>query len=536
MLETKRPWAAGLALALLAATGCYDFDTEFDDCLNDGQCLPSTCDASAVDLPDDLFYDANCDEVDGTPGNAIFVDPNGQDSNAGTPEAPLKRLSVALRLAASQGKAIYLAQGTYDEEDLRMEQPVSIYGGYSGMASGWKRGREYVTRIGGKSTTGFTVSGLMDADVTIQRVHIGSAASTVPGTPSIGLRVMDSSGVRLSHVEVEAGAGAPGQDGASPGPNPQGGADGGMGLDGTAGTPSGGARGASSCGAGSHAGGMGGVGGTFGAAPATGTAGEPGPTDGGGTGGNPGTNKFDYPCDAGLCVCEGQNGGEGLPGEGGTRGKDGSPGDGTGVLEGNTWVAKSGTDGETGTVGKGGGGGGGGGYCEAPTVQCRGGGGGGGGAGGCPGLGAKGGQGGGASIAMLLIRGHVEMQSCTLKTGGGGKGGAGGTGGAGSVGGPGGTGGKGDSKQYTSGTDTYRAISGAGGKGGKGGDGGPGGHGGNGGGGPSVGVWCDSPESSSVTPKGTTFGLKDAGAPGAGPGARGNTGLLTNYHQCPGSP
>ncbi|AKJ00063.1 uncharacterized protein DUF1565 [Archangium gephyra] len=534
MLETKKPFAAGLALALLAATGCYDFDTEFKDCLDDGQCLPAVCDPLAVDLPDDLFFDANCDEVDGTPGDAIFVDPAGQDSNAGTREAPIKRLSAALKAAVSQGKkSIYLAQGTYDEADLRMEQAVSLYGGYAGMAGNWKRGKDYITRIGGSTPTGFTVSGLMDAGVAIEWVHIGSANSTVPGTPSIGLRVIDSSGVRLRHVEVEAGAGAPGRDGDSPGPNTQVGADGGVGLDGSASTPSGGPRGAGSCGTGSYAGGMGGAGGRFGTAPVAGTAGEP-YTTGGGTAA---TNKLDTACSTTVCVCDGEQGGEGQPGEVGGRGKDGTAGDGTGVLEGSTWVAKSGTDGEAGTVGKGGGGGGGGGFCEAPgSTQSKGGGGGGGGAGGCPGAGAKGGQSGGASIALLLLRAHVEMESCTLKTGGGGKGGAGGTGGAGGPGGQGGAGGKGILVETMSGPDTYRATGGMGGKGGKGGDGGQGGHGGNGAGGPSVGVWCDSPESSSVTPQGMTFGLKDPGAPGAGPGAKGNPGLLTNYHQCSGSP
>ncbi|HEY0095174.1 MAG TPA: DUF1565 domain-containing protein, partial [Archangium sp.] len=216
MLETKKPFAAGLALALLAATGCYDFDTAFEDCVKAGRCQPAGCDKTAVDLPDDLFHDANCDEVDGTPGDALFVDPDaGQDSNPGTPEAPLKRLSVAMKLAASQGKALYLAQGTYDEADLRMDQAVSLHGGYSGVNGKWARGANYITRIGG-GTTGFTVNGLSDAGVVIEWVHIGATASTVPGTPSIGLRVMDSSGVRLRHVQVEAGAGAAGQEGNSP--------------------------------------------------------------------------------------------------------------------------------------------------------------------------------------------------------------------------------------------------------------------------------------------------------------------------------
>ncbi|MFE8605185.1 PE-PGRS family protein [Archangium violaceum] len=538
MLETKKPFAAGLALTLLTATGCYDFDAAFEDCKNAGQCLPSTCDPAAIDVPDDLFYDANCDGIDGTPGNAIFVDPAGQDSNDGSKDSPVKRLSVALTRAASEGKAIYLAQGTYDEADLRMVRPVSIYGGYSGKESGWKRGKDYITQIGGSHTTGFTVNGLMDAGVAIAWVRIRSADSTVSGTPSIGLRVLDSSDVRLSHVEVESGKGALGRDGDSRTPNTQVGADGGVGQDGSATTPSGGPQGPRSCGTGSHAGGLGGVGGiSFGSAPGMGTVGEPSPPEGGGDGGTPGTNKLDSSCGSTLCVCDGEAGGDGQEGAPGDRGRNGPPGNGAGVLEGITWVARSGTDGEAGAFGKGGGGGGGGGFCEAPgTTQSRGGGGGGGGAGGCPGIGAKGGESGGASIAMLLMRGHVSMESCTLKTGGGGKGGAGGRGGDGSPGGPGGAGGRGILVEKLSGPDIYRATGGKGGKGGKGGDGGPGGHGGNGAGGPSVGIWCDALETASVTLAGTTFSVNDPGEPGAGPGLAAEKGLQTNDHQCTRSP
>ncbi|WP_375770372.1 PE-PGRS family protein [Archangium gephyra] len=532
MLETKKPFAAGLALALLAATGCYDFDSAFEDCVKAGRCQPTTCDDAGIDLPDDLFHDANCDGVDGMPGNALFVDPDaGQDSNPGTPAAPLKRLSVAMRMAATQGKALYLAQGTYDEADLKMEQPVSLHGGYSGVNGNWKRGAEYVTQIGG-GTIGFTVNGLTDAGVVIEWVRIGSTASTTPGTPSIGLRVMDSSGVHLRHVQVEAGAGAEGRAGDSPSPNPQGGADGGVGKNGDAGTPTGGVQGASSCGPGSYAGGVGGQGaGDYGTPPAAGAPGQPSTTGGG----DAGVNKINSGCGDAFCECVGVPGGEGQPGAPGSTGTHGQPGDGTGELVGGTWVAKSGTNGEDGTLGAGGGGGGGGGYCEAPGfAQSKGGGGGGGGAGGCPGAGAKGGQGGGASIAMLLVRGNVELEACTLKTGGGGKGGAGGRGGLGGMGGPGGAGGLGMFSEKTPPGYLYQATGGNGGKGGKGGDGGPGGHGGNGAGGPSVGVWCD--PSSSLSQTGTTFGLKDPGAPGPGPLPEGNPGLLKNYNGCPGFP
>jgi hypothetical protein len=534
MLETKTPFAVGLVLAMLAAAGCYDFDAVFDDCVKAGRCQPTNCDPSAVDLPDDLFHDANCDGVDGTLGDALFVDPAaGQDSNPGTREAPLKHLSSALKLAATQGKALYLAQGTYDEAELRMDKPVSLHGGYSGVDGNWKRGAEHTTRIGGGSI-GFTVKGLADAGVVIEWVRIGSTTSTVPGAPSIGLRVMDSSNVRLRHVQVEAGAGSAGRAGDSPGTNPQAGANGGVGqsINDSSTTPAGGPRGERSCGPGSYRGGAGGQGGTFNPPATAGEAGEP--AAGGGTAG---TNTSHSCSTETQCQCTGGAGGPGQPGGAGGAGKDGQPGDGTGLLESDTWVARSGTDGETGTVGEGGGGGGGGGYCQLNSfkTQSKGGGGGGGGAGGCPGAGAKGGQGGGASIAVLLIRGHVELESSTLKTAGGGQGGRGGTGGHGSAGGQGGAGGQGIRQEADGFNDNNQPMhmistGGTGGTGGKGGDGGRGGHGGNGGGGPSVGVWCG-PESS-VSQTGTTFSLGDPGQPGAGPLPEGNTGLLFNLHQC----
>lgn len=528
MLETQKPLITVLALALLAAAGCYNFDEVFDDCVKAGRCKPTACDPTAADSPDDLFFDNNCDGLDGTPADALFVDPAaGQDSNAGTPEAPLKHLSFALKAAASKGKALYLARGTYDEADLRMDKPVSIYGGYSGLAGNWQRGADNVPQIGGGSI-GLTVSGLGDAGVTIEWVRIGSTPDATPGAPSIGLRVMDSQAVRLRHVEVVAAAGATGASGDSPAVNPAGGMDGGVGespTDKTAVAAKGGTGGARSCGADAYAGGKGGQGAYFGS---NATAGETGQPDAGG--GDAGTNQELDCSGTTLCECIGVPGGNGQPGAPGGKGKDGPPGDGTGTLVGDTWVAQYGQTGDPGTAGQAGGGGGGGGYCgeNSFTTYAKGAAGGGGGAGGCPGVGASGGQGGGASIAVLLIRSHVELESSVLKTAGGGQGGPGGTGGTGSEGGAGGAGGTGPRDENLA--AKLVSVGGKGGDGGKGGKGGNGGHGGNGGGGPSVGVWCD-PEAS-VSAQGTTFGLGDPGAPGKGPSPQGNPGLLSNSYAC----
>jgi hypothetical protein len=526
MLETKRLFIAGLLLAWLAPLGCYDFDKAFDDCVAAGECKPDGCAPERVDLPDDFFHDDNCDGMDGDPRAALFVDPiAGKDSNAGTPEAPFQTLAHALRRAAAEGKALYLAQGNYDEA-LTLDKPVSLHGGYSGVDGGWARGKDYTPHIGGGSI-GLTVSGLgEDAGVLLERLHIASVQAPDAGAPSIGLRVMNSGGVRLRYVRVVAGAGAPGMPGSSPQTTALGGADGGAGQSTQENTAparaDGGSPGISGCGDG----GTGGFGGTQFVQPAQGEA-----AVGSADGGVGGQNQI-ITCSAGeVCRCDGQPGANGQDGFAGKAGKDGSPGNGLGQLKEGTWVPEPGTPGESGSPGGGGGGGGGGGYCLVNSeAGSEGGGGGGGGAGGCPGTGASGGGGGGASIAILLLNGHLSLESTHLETVGGGQGGAGGTGRPGGPGGLGGAGGVAYTKTKV-GSPTNISVGGTGGQGGNGGPGGRGGHGGNGGGGPSVGVWCDS--ASSLTQKGSTIKLGPAGQPGTGPGLKDTTLLQAEYHQCP---
>ncbi|QRN96232.1 DUF1565 domain-containing protein [Archangium violaceum] len=495
------------------------------------------CQPGQTDLPDDSFQDSNCDGVDGTASAALFVDPtSGQDINTGTREAPLKTLSYAIQRAANQGKALYLAQGTYDEPALVLDKPVSLYGGYSGVSGGWARGN-YTTQLRGGGV-GLTVSGLgKDAGVTLERMRITSASATDAGAPSIGVRVMYSGGVKLRYVEVLAGAGAPGTPGSTPPPNPQGGVQGGMGQSTTnEATPNtragGGAPGVGGCS--SDLAGRGGQGGVYGVEPTRGEAGIPA-SDGGTAGPNVVLNNC--PTTIPTCQCNGIAGGKGQDGVEGEAGTDGRAGDGIGRLAGDSWMANVGGDGGLGHPGGAGGGGGGGSYCSTEwlrATEASGGGGGGGGTGGCPGTGATGGSGGGASIAVLLINGLVELESATLKTTGGGQGGAGAQGGSGGPGGLGGAGGTG----YTQRTDftvngtPYRAesIGGPGGAGGNGGVGGRGGHGGNGGGGPSVGVWCDA--TSTFTQRDTVFDLGPGGRPGNGPAPTGETGLRGQSYQC----
>uniref|UniRef100_UPI0027D47490 DUF1565 domain-containing protein n=1 Tax=Archangium lipolyticum TaxID=2970465 RepID=UPI0027D47490 len=411
MLETKKLFAAGLALALLATTGCFDFETAFTECVRAGNCNPppGTCDPTLPDPLDEAFVDANCDGVDGDADAGFFVDPvAGQNVNPGTLKAPFRTLAHALPFAADAGKVLYLAQGTYNEPALRLERPVSLYGGYSrGEDGGWARGNEFDSLLKG-GPIGLTVSGLENAELVLDRLHITSTTPPDAGAPSIGLRVLNSLGVRLNHVTVEAGRGADGTPGASAVANPQTGADGGPGQSTSQTTPNvradGGSPAVNSCGVGIR-GGYGGQGGVAGIDPTRGEAGIPS-SDGGTAGPNVDVNNC--PATATSCQCNGIAGGKGQDGTEGEPGMDGTPGDGIGQQKDDSWVANVGGGGGPGQPGGAGGGGGGGSYCNIVewlrSAESTGGGGGGGGAGGCPGVGPDaGGGGGGASIAVLLV-------------------------------------------------------------------------------------------------------------------------------------
>ncbi|WNG21821.1 PE-PGRS family protein [Cystobacter fuscus] len=511
MQGDKRWWLLGSGLALVVASGCLDFEGAHSECQRNGKCpvFPQECDPNFPDEPDDTFVDANCDGIDGTERKAIFVDAaTGEDERpkVGEKMTPYRTLGAALAQAVESGKSIYLAQGDYTEQSIRLEKPVSLYGGYSGTNGNWARGPQYTTRIT-LPGIGLTVMNLgQDAGVTLDRLTIQATTPDAAGAPCIGVRVVDSSGVRLRNLAVTAGAGSPGASAPSTPPA----TDGGVGIRGNNGEAggAGGQPGPSDC---NPAGfGRGGNGGTSTTPSTRGQAGGPGV--GGGSAG----------CDGGYgsgCAdFDGAPGQNGLNGDAGTPGQEG---DGLGRVAQGVWSANSGEQGKPGTGGTHGGGGGGGAFAAVGS-GLNGGGGGGGGAGGCGGRGGLGGQGGGASIALLLINGHVSVEHCALRTLGGGKGGVGAPGAEGGQGGPGG--------EWGVGATSGGIRAGSGGKGGDGGKGGRGGNGGGGGGGPSVGVWC---QDSSVSAQETTITLGDGGVPGV---PSGHPGLREDSHQCPGFP
>jgi hypothetical protein len=236
MLNTWKPRLVCAALVgAVAVAGCFDFTGAHDDCVSDERCKPvKPCEgAGSPDQPDDGFLDTNCDGIDGNAATALFVDPaSGNDANAGTPDSPvrtIKRALALLRTGAGAGiTALYLAQGSYDEDQLTLDRPVSLYGAYGGSANNWKRKSEYTTFLDG-GTVGLTVSGLgPDAGVRMEWLTISSANATAPGTASIALHIRDTHGLQLNHTTLTAGLGANGERGSDGLPGLHG-ADGGVG-------------------------------------------------------------------------------------------------------------------------------------------------------------------------------------------------------------------------------------------------------------------------------------------------------------------
>jgi hypothetical protein len=364
---------------------------------------------------------------------------------------------------------------------------------------------------------------------------------------SIGIRLVDSKDVVLSHNEIGSGRGAYGltavnQTGAANGSPGETGYEGGVRVTIPPGGP-GGAGGESGI-----AGGSGGRGQVALLFEETGDirrsdfaqagSGHDGEGARGGPGGNAGTGiTEDVWAQAADTYFEGIKsffcfeifGCDSLPdpsldwggdGQDGTVGRTGAPGaNGTGglafgALAAGTYLPAVGRPGDIGQSGGGGGGGGGGGA----HLALGGGSGGGGGGGGQGGLGGLPGAGAGGSFAIVLANStNITIGGNPIHTGAGGRGGDGGAGGQGGDGGHGGIGGPGGSKDeldfgvFSIPTGLAKA-GGTGGRGGDGGKGGPGGAAGGGGGGPTIGIVEDRVSQSSRS--GNTFVLGAAGEGG----------------------
>lgn len=392
----------------------------------------------------------------------------GSSEGQGTGHSPLATLGEGLDAAEAIGaKHVIVSEGHYSES-IVLRNGISIHGGYTDE---WKAGgpAEFV------GNPVLQAKDISDATV-VRHLHLRGDDGENPGESAHGAIVVDSPGLKLMQLRIEAGRGRDGVSGED-------------GVDGTDGSQASyGVPGNAHWQDGNNC-------------PAWV---EPVPyldvdwkSNGtrcyGGRGAGyrslHGQSLRVDEAEAGWCgdsaqpgqpVVAGQRGNPGERGADGADGQGGEPATGSFTRDG--YVATQGSDGQDGVHGGGGGGGAMGGrgidtnyaYCDI----IYGGGGGTGGDGGQAGTGGAGALGGGASIA-LLVWGPLYTEDLTLVAGNGGDGG---DGGLGSVGGEGGFGGRGGQGRFYN----FNGVPpGAGGDGGFGGDGGRGGEGGGAAGGPS---------------------------------------------------
>ncbi len=480
----------------------WSIDGDGDGSLAPADCAPDdpAINPSATDAPEMTFTDTNCDGIDGTEANAIFVSPIGNDASPGTRAAPLRTLAVAVAAAATANKQVYATFGIYTER-LVVANGVGVYGGYG---TDWSRSILNDTRItGGPGSAGAegALAVGVAATTTLQHVTLAAGAGASTSASSYGIRVVNSPGLVLEAIVAAGGPGAAGSAG-SPGRNGAKGKDGGGGGNGECdGIGYGGGGGFT----GLRTGRQGGQGGDGGQEYLVGhMLARPGQA---GAGVDPGPGGF-----AGSRGDPGGTGGNGSPGGFGIRGADGG-GAGPGIVSGSIFVPGSGQSGTPGTDGSGGGGGGGGGgqHCIVLCDDGSGDGGGEGGDGGERGFGGAGGGGGGGSFGVFLVNSTgVVIKGSIIIAGNGGAGGLGGSGGQGGA-----FGASGPGSTYCSGQI------GAGGNGGRGGGGGRGGDGGGGSGGPSVAI---ARQGTTITASGSTLSHGPGGAGGAGLGGTGANG------------
>jgi len=444
---------------------------------------------------------------------SIFVSINGNDSNLGTKENPVKTINGGIiKASENQIDQVLVSEGTYGET-VTILDGISIKGGYS-HNNNWSESDSFVTTITGVSSGG-QVIGIFGVEIISPTTISGFTIQTIDASSEIsnyGVYCNNCSGLTLSNNVIIAGNGGDGVNGQD-GVNGDTGGSGGPGHDGASfvascndsSKGSGGSKGTSSSG---NNGGAGGNGGTM----DTECAEFPLNSNYGATNGFKGQNANNSipnsfgTAGAGGSATSGLAGGNGQPGKQGDAGSNGQGGVSDGLIEVNFWIGVKGSSGQDGSDGTGGGGGGGSGGSDE-GVDCSGSGGGGGGAGGTAGTGGHGGTSGGASFGVFFVNSNdikiIENQISSSNGGNGGTGGKGGTDGDGGLGGIGGN-----------------AVNdcGAGGNGGIGGSGGQGGAGGGGAGGISFAIYL---VNSTIDENNNDL---NAGSPGNGGLSEGNNG------------
>ena len=500
----------------LVVAGSGDPDRDGDGHDNGLDCAP---DDPAIypfapgDTPESQapFVDSNCDGIDGDRATGIIVDGELGADNSSCGTSPLNgacsTVGHGLTRAVVTGRsAVFVTEGTY-LGGITLPAGKSVFGGYQTGSSACIDSAECPRGLGVTTIRNSAVSsgrivavtannlGATPTKLQLLRIQAGSGSGV--GVSVYGVRVVDSPGLTLESVTIEAGNGSPGVAGL-PGTPGTSGVDGADGTPGACDVPEsgnnlgmGGPGGTLTVGADNISGGTGGRGGwvaegTSGGSGSPGLVGQAGQGAFGGAGGSPGVAG-----DLNPDPIDGGAGGAG--GQGGDAPNAAGATDQFGDVALGFWSGFAGQTGASGGNGGGGGGGGGGGISpttpEAPDPDRRANGGGGGGSGGGGGTGGGGGSAGGGSFGLFVANTSSgpgpTLVNSSISSGDGGSGGAGGHGGLGTWGGRGGEGAL---------TDGAAAVGcgfgwGAGGDGGDGGGGGDGGHGGGGAGGVSYAVF-----------------------------------------------
>lgn len=512
-----------------------DLDT-YTSCGGDCNDNDATIHPGAVDDPDALFVDRNCDGIDGDIARAAFVAPTGLDGTGCTLAAPCLTLAHAAGVADADvlRDSVYIQAGTYVGV-FTPPSGLSFVGGYD---DAWVRADRNLP--GHKATLLGTYFPAEDSWVTVRARTITAAFldlvlagpdATTAGDSSqvVHSRQSTLSFLRVTFQQGDGADGAAGVDGSSATATPPVTAtDGGPGqaaivvcsttrVAGGNGAANPSCPGSTAGAAGGSGGSMdtacNGIGGTCSGSDCNATSGLAGAMSSSGASGGPGGG-----------TCTSQAAGAGTPGVV-ADGSAGSAQNGRGHLDAQfQWRGESGTAGGVGAHGGGGGGGGAGG-CDNGIEDDRGAGGGGGGAGGCRAIFAgSGGGGGGGSFGIVAVQSSLTVTSCLFERGAAGDGGPGGAGGAGQPGGAAGGGGAATADTFPG------AVGGAGGRGGHSGGGG----GGSGGIAYTMLLLSSTNTLSGITTSGGSAGQGGSGgvSPGTNDGQNGPAGTLGTVFTC----
>src|SRR6185369_7489167 len=144
---------------------------------------------------------------------AIFVDPAGKESAAGTKTSPVNTITKAIQLAGND-KIVIACNATYDEQ-VKILGRARIYGGFacSGSAAPWTYEAGKRAKVA-PTARGFAVNVAAGAaEVDIEDVEFDAKDGVDAGESSIAAFVKESTNVALHRVKLVAGKGVDGADG-----------------------------------------------------------------------------------------------------------------------------------------------------------------------------------------------------------------------------------------------------------------------------------------------------------------------------------